>query len=107
MATYQELKQQAQELLAQAEKIRQQEKGQIITELRAKMVEYGITPADLQTRGRRQGVARAKGEAQYRGPNGETWSGGPGRKPDWVRAVIAAGGNIEDYRINKQEEVAA
>ena len=38
-------------------------------------------------------------EAKYRGPNGETWAGGLGRKPEWVRAVLAAGKSLEDYRI--------
>jgi len=79
MATYSELRAQAEELLAQAEKIRQQEKGKVIAELRAKMEEYGIEASDLETgkRGRRPGVgARAKGEPKYRGPNGETWTGG-------------------------------
>lgn len=100
MPSYSELKAQAEALLAQAEQLRQQERAGIIAEIRARMAEYGLTVDDLRGRGgsvtRR---SRSKAEPKYRGPNGELWSGGPGRKPEWVRQVLAAGGDIEQYRI--------
>lgn len=102
MATYAELKAQAEALLAQAEQMRKQERAGVIAELRAKMAEYGITAEELggsAARGGKAKVSRAKAEPKYRGPNGELWSGGPGRKPEWVRKVLAAGGNIENFRI--------
>jgi DNA-binding protein H-NS len=43
--------------------------------------------------------SKSKAAAKYRGPNGELWAGGPGRKPEWVRTALAAGKNLEDYRI--------
>ncbi|TSE27672.1 H-NS family nucleoid-associated regulatory protein [Tepidimonas aquatica] len=100
MPTYAELKAQAEALLRQAEEMRQQERAGVIAELRAKMAEYGITAEELASgaRGRRR-ASRTKGEPKYRGPNGETWSGGPGRKPEWVRQILAAGGDLEQYRI--------
>lgn len=55
------------------------------------MHQYGITVADLE--------GKSKAEPKYRGPNGELWSGGPGRKPQWVREVVQAGKSIEEYRI--------
>ncbi|WP_299021197.1 MULTISPECIES: H-NS histone family protein [unclassified Tepidimonas] len=100
MATYAELKAQAEALLAQAEQLRKQERAAVIAEIRARMAEYGITVQDLGGSAGRKGKAgRGKGEVKYRGPNGETWSGGPGRKPAWVREILAAGGNIENYRV--------
>jgi DNA-binding protein H-NS len=102
MATYSELVNQAQALMAQAEQVRKQELAAVIADIKAKMKEYGITVADLGTVSaapRKAGAAKTKGAPKYRGPNGETWSGGPGRKPDWVRNVLAAGQNIEDYAI--------
>jgi DNA-binding protein H-NS len=36
---------------------------------------------------------------KYRGPNGETWAGGLGRKPQWVRNIIDAGRNIEEFKV--------
>lgn len=100
MSTYAELMAQAEELRRQAEQARRQELAGVIAEIRAKMAQYGITVEDL-TSGRkgRKGSPKAKGEPKYRGPNGELWSGGPGRKPEWVRQVLAQGGNIEQYRI--------
>jgi DNA-binding protein H-NS len=63
--------------------------------------EYGITIEEItqDTSRRATGRRRSKAEPKYRGPNGELWSGGPGRKPEWVRQVIASGDSIERYRI--------
>lgn len=103
MSSYSELMNQAQALMAQAEQVRKQELAAVIADIKAKMKEYGITVADLG--GAAAAVRKAPKakaavrEAKYRGPNGETWAGGLGRKPEWVRALLAAGKNIEDYRI--------
>jgi len=98
MPTYHELKAQAEALLQQAEELRKQELRVVIAEIKAKMADYGITVEELAgTAGRGRG--RGKGVPKYRGPNGETWSGGPGRKPAWVRQILAEGGDIERYRI--------
>lgn len=103
MATYSELMAQAQALMAQAEQARKAELAAVIADIKAKMKEYGITVADLggaASAGRRVGKgSKSAAPAKYRGPNGELWAGGPGRKPEWVRAVLAAGKSIEDYRI--------
>ncbi len=100
MASYAELINQAQALMAQAEQVRKQELVNVIADIKAKMKEYGITVEDLGgSSGRKPGVSKAKNPAKYRGPNGEMWSGGPGRKPEWVKTVLAAGKNIEDFRI--------
>ncbi len=102
MATYSELVNQAQALMAQAEQVRKQELADVIADIKAKMKAYGITVADLGgTAARKSGPGRSKSKApaKYRGPNGELWSGGPGRKPEWVRAALASGKSIEDFRI--------
>ena len=101
MSTYQEIKAQAEALLRQAEELRRQEVASVIADIRAKMTEYGITIEEItqDTSRRATGRRRSKAEPKYRGPNGELWSGGPGRKPEWVRQVIASGDSIERYRI--------
>lgn len=108
MATYLELKAQAEKLLAEAEQMRQQETQQAIDDIKAKMKAFGLTPADLGFAGgagtraprakKAGGAAKPAGVVKYRGPNGETWSGGRGRKPQWVVQLLAAGKNIEDFR---------
>ncbi len=103
MASYTELMAQAQALMNQAEQARKNELSGAIADIKAKMKQYGITVADL---GRASGggkkkaaQSKPKAAAKYRGPKGELWAGGPGRKPEWVRAVLASGKSIESYRI--------
>jgi len=100
VASYSDLINQAQALMAQAEQVRKQELASVIADIKAKMKEYGLTVEDLgATAGRKAGASKSKSPAKYRGPNGELWSGGPGRKPEWVKAVLAQGKSIEDFRI--------
>jgi DNA-binding protein H-NS len=91
------------QLRKQAEELRNHERASVIEELRKKIAEYGLTASDLKlsTRGgkRSASAAPAKAAARYRGPTGETWSGGRGRKPRWVSEVLAAGKSLSDYEI--------
>lgn len=98
MSTYSELMSQAKELMAKAEQVRKEELASVIADIRAKMHQYGITVADLEGKSK-PAQSKSKAEPKYRGPNGELWSGGPSRKPQWVREVIDAGKSIEEYRI--------
>jgi DNA-binding protein H-NS len=104
MATYLELKEQAEKLLQQAEDMRQQETQQAIDDIKAKMKAYGLTASDLGfgggTRGpRAKKAAKTASPVKYRGPNGETWGGGRGRKPQWVVQALAKGKKIEDFAV--------
>jgi DNA-binding protein H-NS len=103
MATYIELKNQAEALLAEAELVRKQEIAEVIQRIKAQMKEYGVTLADLGASNsgvqRKAAKTKSTAPAKYRGPNGELWAGGLGRKPEWVRALLAEGKNIEDYLI--------
>lgn len=101
MSSYQELMAKAREFERLAEEARKREMAEHIEEIRRKMEQAGITLDDLiRVIGKRAGRKSAsKSAPKYRGPNGEMWSGGPGRKPEWVRKILAEGGNIEQYRI--------
>lgn len=101
MANYSELMAQAQALMAQAEQARKSELASVIADIKAKMKQYGLTVADLgaATGGKKAAKSKSTAAPKYRGPQGELWAGGPGRKPEWVRAVLAAGKSIEDFRI--------
>lgn len=101
MASYQELRSQAEALMAQAEQVRKEEISAVIVGIKAKMKEYNISAADLGISGgqRKVRVAKVPGVVKYRGPNGETWAGGLGRKPQWVRDIIDSGRNIEDFKV--------
>ena len=102
MATYQELKEQAEKLFAEAERMREQEISDAIADIRKKIDLYGLTAADLGFAKSGPGVAAraskpAKAAAKYRGPNGESWSGGRGRKPQWVTQALKEGKSLEDF----------
>ena len=99
MTTYLEMKAQAEELLKEAEKLRRQEVAAVIADIRKKMAEYNITQEDLFAQNTRR-REREPRQVRYIGPNGETWSGGPGRKPAWVAELLANGEDIEKYRVS-------
>lgn len=107
MATYLELKAQAEQLLAQAEQMKEKETQDVINDIKQKIANYGLTAEDLGLAGGRARAAKggrpAKSSApaavKYRGPNGETWGGGRGRKPQWVVNALAQGKNLEDFRV--------
>mgnify|MGYP001627290502 CR=1 FL=1 len=103
MATYLELKEQAEKLLAEAERMREQEIADAIADVKRKIELYGLTAADLGFA--KSGPATssrpraAKSPVKYRGPNGETWSGGRGRKPQWVVQALQEGRNLEEFAV--------
>lgn len=103
MATYSELMKQAQSLMAQAEQARKDELSGAIADIKAKMKQYGITVADLgggaSAGGRKASKSKSGAAPKFRGPNGELWAGGPGRKPQWVRDVLASGKSLDSFKI--------
>ena len=107
MATYLELKAQAEQLLAQAEQMKEQETQDVIADIKQKIANYGLTAEDLGLSGGRARAAKAPRASKsssptavkYRGPNGETWGGGRGRKPQWVVNALAQGKSLDDFRV--------
>lgn len=103
MSSYAELKAQAEALLVQAEQMRKQELAAVIQDIKAKMKEYGLTAADLggtsSAGAKKSSKSSSSAAAKYRGPNGELWAGGLGRKPQWVKDIQAAGKNLDDFLI--------
>jgi DNA-binding protein H-NS len=102
MATYLELKAQGEAMLAQAEQVRKQELAAVIQDIKAKMKEFGLTVADLggsATGTKKAAKSKSDAPAKYRGPNGELWAGGLGRKPQWVAAILAEGKSLDEFLI--------
>ncbi len=120
MASYKELKSQAEDLMRQAEVARKAEIGAAIAEIKAKMSAFGITLADLggkawATKGRKPKAAKpakaAKGAkakvakprkpvaAKYRNAaTNESWSG-RGRVPKWLAAELAKGRTRDEFLV--------
>lgn len=84
------------ELEKQISKARRTELAGALANIRSIMTEYGITPSDLGTAGRKQQKPKKSGTVppKYRGPKGQTWSG-RGRQPTWLE------GDRDQYLINK------
>ena len=107
MATYLELKEQAEKLLAEAERMREQEISDAIAQIKRKIEVYGLTAADLGLAknvggpgsARAKPAKSAKSAVKYRGPQGEPWSGGRGRKPQWVVQALKEGRNLEEFAV--------
>ena len=109
MATYLELKAKAEKLMAEAEEVRAKELNEVIADIKEKMLAYGLTGSDIGLGGgggkRKSPSSGSKPAAvKYRGLNGETWSGGRGRKPNWVVKLLAAGKSLDDFAVNKHAE---
>jgi DNA-binding protein H-NS len=107
MATYLELKAKAEKLLIEAEELRVKELNEVVAEIKEKIKTYGLTAQDLGLAGGRakksptRAAPRKKSAVRYRGPKGETWSGGRGRKPRWVTEALAKGKKLEDFEVTR------
>lgn len=108
MATYLELVAQAEKLMQEAEQVRQKEIDDVIADIKEKIRSYGLTAQDLGLaasgpgrRGRPAGKSNSGGKsgALYRGPEGQTWGGGRGRKPQWVMEALKSGKTLDDLRV--------
>ncbi len=98
MATYKELKAQAEALLQQAEEARHAEIAAVVAEIRAKMKEYGISVADLKG-GTKKPKSRGVVAAKYRNPvTGESWSG-RGRAPKWLAEELSKGRSKDAFLV--------
>jgi DNA-binding protein H-NS len=101
MSQYHELLSQIAHLNQQAEAIRRQEIGGIVTEIRQLMAQYQLTAADLGffSETPRMKSTRAPVPPKYRDPmSGKTWSG-RGLAPKWVAALAEQGKTLDDCRI--------
>ena len=97
MATYKELKAQAETLLKQAEAARRAESASVVAEIHARMKEHGITLEDLKS-GAKKIKARTAVAAKYcNSATGESWSGR--RAPKWLAEELAKGRSKEAFLI--------
>ncbi len=103
MSKYLELKAQIEELSAQLEQTRQEEFEAEVTDIKKRIVAFGLCPADLFDKdalaGRPPAPKRVRQPAKY-ALNGHSWSG-RGAMPTWYREAVQAGNRPEDMLIAK------
>ncbi len=99
------LEQQIAELQAKKKAILDGQRQEALELTRSNVRLYGFTAQEL---GLTAAVSSKKAqsatkEAKYQNPNNpaETWHGGKGPKPKWVRSLLEAGGRLEDCLINR------
>lgn len=98
MATYTELKQQAEELMKQAEELRADERNAVLAEVRKEVAEWNFTYSELGFK-KNGSVKKAKRPALYRDHHtGKEWCG-RGAMPKWLSAHIQAGASKDQFRI--------
>lgn len=68
------------------------ERANAVVQIRQLMEEFNITAEHLSARRKAQSKSKGTVAVQFRGPNGETWTG-RGRQPKWL------GDNREQYRV--------
>lgn len=84
----------------------QAQKATIIEEMKKNIADFGITADELGFGGPAKAASKSKSTApktkapvMYKNAEGKTWTGRQGPKPKWVKEAIAAGEDIEKYRI--------
>lgn len=97
MSNYQELKQQAAELLRQAEELRSTERSEVLQQVRELIADWDFTAADLGLKGASV-QKRIKPSIKYQHPNGGTWTG-RGMMPNWLRSELANGATKEQFLV--------
>lgn len=96
MTTYKEIRTRIAKLEQEAEALRKSEVAAVISEIKTKMAEYGITSKDLGViKNKTKKQSGAASPAKYKNKTGQTWSG-RGRKPKWVIEAMATGKTLED-----------
>lgn len=101
MASLKELIAQKEALEQEIERTRTQDRADAISKVRALMDEYGLSVADLSTRGpaKTRGGKGNKVAAKYRNKaTGDTWSG-RGLQPKWLKAALGEGAKLSDFAI--------
>ena len=93
-----QLEQQIAQLQAKRQEILSENRAHILDELRAAIRLYGFTAHELGLSGSAgKGKPPAAREAKYANPKNpaQTWAGGKGKRPNWVREHLERGGKLE------------
>jgi DNA-binding protein H-NS len=104
MSELQKLETQIKELEEKRKAIINEQRSEKLSEAKTLIKEFGFTASELGIpTGKKKTADKPKGEAKYSNPKdpSQTWSGGKGRKPTWVKEHLDKGGKLEDFAIKK------
>ena len=93
------------EVEAQLAAIRAANRDAKLIEIKKQIADYAFTAVDVfgvipgQSKSKKSPKVKTELSVKYRDENGNTWHGGKGPNPKWVKAIKDAGGDIEKYRV--------
>ena len=96
------------DLQAKAAEVRQQARAAAIERCNFFIQEFDLAAFEMKfseakAKAKKPRKAKEAKAPTHRGPNGELWTeSNQGRKPNWITALIASGGDLEQYRIPAQ-----
>jgi DNA-binding protein H-NS len=103
MSTYVKLQKQIEALQAEAAKIRESEKSQMLAQVKEVIETYGLTPQEVFGRrgawkAKAPGRTKSSAAPAYGDANGNTW-GGRGPRPQWLRDALNGGAQLADFAL--------
>lgn len=99
MTTLKDLLAQRAALEAQIAETQARERANAVAKVKSLMEDYGLTINDLAVRAGVRNATKSSVAAKYKNnATGETWSG-RGLQPRWLKAAIAAGASLDQFRI--------
>lgn len=118
LAILEEKKRKAAEALngidAEIAELRAATRGSVLEAMKKTVAEYGFTAAELfgttpaaKPKGKVKTTKRGPAVVKYQDEVGNTWGGGKGPRPAWVKAIQGAGGDIEKYLVVDAQKAAA
>lgn len=96
MSSYQELKNQAQELLRQAEELRAEERARVLAEVREQVAEWNFSGSELGIKVAGKPAPKKVAPKYVHPVTGQTW-GGRGKMSAWLANEIANGATKEQF----------
>ena len=96
------------DLQAKAAEVRQQARAAAIERCNFFIQEFDLAAFEMKfseakAKAKKPRKAKEAKAPTHRGPNGELWTeSNQGRKPNWITALIAGGGDLDQYRIPAQ-----
>lgn len=100
MTTLKELTERRAALDAEIEKLQSTARSAAIAQVKELMTQFGLDASDITSAGGAKAKRKSGAVApKYRDVRtGETWSG-RGLQPKWLKAAIADGASLDDYKI--------
>lgn len=89
--------------------LRAELRDSVLAAAKQQAAQYGFTPKELfgaaaipapsKPKAKANTTKRPPSIAKYKDDNGNTWGGGKGPRPAWVKVIQDAGGDMEKYRV--------